>query len=172
MRTMRGPLAALVVIVSLCLAPIAAMGVESDGKPVITPQPVSVNAGDTFDLEVSIQAWADANYTVTFQNRSRFSFPGPRNETQSMTTGDAILFRVGCEVEDGAPDGDFPLAFKVTWEVNGTEYSEEGELRVTVGEGAGTDEFPCESMAMVATVSVLAFSMLMVSQRAGRGRRH
>ena len=163
--TVTGILALLLVFSSF-----AAMGTEEDGQPVITPHPVTVEAGASFDLEVSVQAWANSSYTVTFENRTRFSFPGARLETQVMAIGDAILFKVRSTTEADTPDGDFPLAFKLTWTEANVTKTIEANVTVVVGEGAGTDNSPCESMVMVGSVSVLAVAMAVGGGRVGRRR--
>ena len=87
-----------------------------------------------------------------------------------MASGDAILFQVGCAADADTPDGDFPIAFKLTWtEANATK-DIESNVTVVVGQGAGTDNFPCESMVMVGSVSVLAFVMAVGGGRIGRKR--
>ena len=150
------------------LAPISALADSADGQPELTPQPVSVDAGTEFDLEVSVEAWVDSRYTLTFANRTRFRFPGPRFETHEMISSDAILFRVRCSVESDAPDGDFPIAFKLTWTDNNATREIESNVTVTVGEGSGTDSFPCEAMVMVGSVSMLAFTVAIVGNRGRR----
>jgi len=144
------------------------IGDETDGKPVLTIQPIKVEPDDTFDLELSVQSWVNSSYTVTFAERTRFSFPGARAQTQVMTAGDAILFKVQCKVADDAPDGDFPIAFKLTWDDNGTAQEEEGEVIVVVGEGAGTTDSFCSSSIMIVSPAIIAFSLLIVRQRGGR----
>jgi hypothetical protein len=159
-------IAGLLVLI-IAFTPLAALGDEVDGKPEITPQMAQVNAGDSFDLEVSVLAWADGNYTVTFQERSRFTFPGIKSETQTMASGDAILFQVRCEVDSGTPDGDFPIDYIVSWDVNGTVDQLEGQVEVKVGEGAGSDS-PCESIILLAPVAVVSFGVLLVGNRRNR----
>ncbi len=144
------------------------IGSETDGKPVLTHHPIEVAPGTTFDLELSVQVWVNSSYTVTFADRTRFTFPGARAETHVMTEGDAILFKVQCEVDSDAPDGDFPIAFKLTWEDNGTAEEENGEVMVVVGEGAGTTDSTCTTSIMIVASSVIAFSLLIVRQRGGR----
>ncbi len=144
------------------------IGDETDGQPVLTHHPIEVEPGVTFDLELSVQAWVNSSYTVTFAERTRFTFPGARVQTQVMTAGDAILFKVQCEVESDAPDGDFPIAFKLTWEDNGTAEEQEGEVIVVVGEGAGTSDSTCTSSIIVVAPAIIAFSLLIVRQRGGR----
>lgn len=144
------------------------LGSETDGKPMLTHHPIEVAPGATFDLELSVQVWVNSSYTVTFADRTRFTFPGARAETHVMTEGDAILFKVQCEVDSDAPDGDFPIAFKLIWEDNGTAEEEIGEIIVVVGEGAGTTDSTCSTSIMIAASSVIAFSLLIVRQRGGR----
>ena len=102
---------AMLLVSMLFAAAPTVIGSETDGKPVLTHHPIEVKPGDTFDLELSVQAWANSSYTVTFAERTRFTFPGARAQTQVMTAGDAILFMVLCVVADEAPDGDVPVAF-------------------------------------------------------------
>jgi hypothetical protein len=151
----------------LTIAPLAVSGDETDGLPEITPQPVTTDPGQEFNLDVSVRAWMNSTYTVTFQDRDRFNFTGPRNETHSMTAGDAILFRVVCWVEDDTPNGDFTISFKVTWDDNGTAREQEGSVSVRVGEGSGTGDI-CTGAMVVAPLSVLAFSIMMVGTRRRR----
>ena len=141
---------------------------ELDRKPEITPHEAGVAPGDTFNLEVSVQAWVNSSYTIAFADRSRFSYPGPRSQTHVMAASDAILFKVQCAVEADTPDGDFFIAFKVSWEDNGTAQELEGQVRVIVGEGAGTDENQCTTSIMVASTALLAFPLLIVRRRGGR----
>jgi hypothetical protein len=159
---------AMLLVSMLFAAAPTVIGNETDGKPMLTHNPIEVEPGDTFDLELSVQAWVNSSYTVTFAERTRFSFPGARAQTQVMTTGDAILFKVQCEVESDAPDGDFPVAFKVTWDDNGTAEEMDGEVMVVVGEGAGTTDSFCTSSIMIVAPAIIAFSLLIVRQRGGR----
>jgi hypothetical protein len=151
----------------LLTVPLATVGDEADGKPVATPQSINVEAGDAFDLELPVQAWTDANHTVRFLDRTRFTFPGSMSQTHTMVSGDAILFKVACRVDDDTPDGDFPVAFEISWDDNGTERKTYGEVKVVVGEGAGNGNI-CTSIMMVAAPAVLAFSVLIVQRRGSR----
>lgn len=148
----------------LLVAPMTAIADEGDGKPVASPQTITVNAGDAFDLEVPIQAWAHSNYTVSFLERTRFSFPGSLSVAHEMFSSDAILFKVPCQVEDDAPDGVYRMAYEVTWNVDDVEQKVFGEVEIQVGEGTG-DGLACNSMVMVAGPAVLAFSLLIVQRR-------
>ncbi len=159
---------AILLVSMLFAAAPTVIGDETDGKPVLTHDPIEVEPDDTFDLELSIQAWVNSSYTVTFAERTRFTFPGARAQTQVMTAGDAILFKVQCKAESDAPDGDFPVAFKVNWEDNGTAQEEEGEVIVVVGEGAGTTDSFCSSSLMIIAPAIIAFPLLIVRQRGGR----
>jgi hypothetical protein len=157
-------LVALLLVLALLASAAAAAGSEADGKPEPSPQSISVNPGEAFELEVPVQAWADSNYTVTFMERTRFTFPGDRSQTYFMESSDAILFKVPCRVDDDAPDGNYKFAFEVAWQEDDETEKVFGELEVVVGEGAG-DPLTCESILMVAAPSVLAFSLLMVHRR-------
>jgi len=148
----------------LLTTPMAAMGSEADGKPEPSPQPITVNAGDTFDLEVPIQAWADSNYTVTFLERTRFSFPGARSKTHEMVSSDAILFKVPCVVDTDTPDGEYRMAFEISWDADGQPKKVFGEVEIVVGEGTG-DGLDCASAIVVAAPAVLAFSLLIVQRK-------
>lgn len=159
---------AMLLVSMLFAAAPTVIGSETDGKPVLTHHPIEVKPGDTFDLELSVQVWVNSSYTVTFAERTRFTFPGAREQTHVMTEGDAILFKVQCEVDSDAPDGDFPIAFKLTWEDNGTAEEEIGEVVVVVGEGAGTTDSTCTSSIIVVVPAIIAFSLLIVMQRGGR----
>jgi hypothetical protein len=147
----------------LLTTPMAALGSEADGKPEPSPQSITVSAGDTFDLEVPVQAWADANYTVTFIERTRFSFPGARSQTYAMVSSDAILFKVPCEVGPDTPDGEYRIAFEISWEAAGQPRKVFGEVEVVVGEGTGGDL--CSTSILVAGPAVLAFSLLIVQRK-------
>ncbi|UCC93330.1 MAG: hypothetical protein JSW25_01265 [Thermoplasmata archaeon] len=147
----------------LLTLPMTVLGSESDGKPEASPQPISVNAGDSFELEVPIQAWADSNYTVTFMERTRFSFPGDRSKTHHMAVSDAILFKVPCSVDEDTPDGEYKVAFEISWNVDGTDKKVFGEVEVVVGEGTG--DVTCNTMIMLVAPAILAFSLLIVQRR-------
>lgn len=155
---------AVLLLVLLIAVPAAVTASEADGKPEASPQPLSVNAGETFNLEVPLQAWADSNYTVTFMERTRFTFPGSPSETYYMENSDAILFKVPCRVADDVPDGEYRVAFEVAWDVNNDTKKVFGEVEVVVGEGTG-DGLTCNTAIMVTAASVLAFSMLIVQRR-------
>ncbi len=154
----------VLVLLLLVSVPAAAMASQSDGKPVPSPQDITVNAGESFELEVPVQAWATGNYTVTFMERTRFSFPGTMSKTHEMESGDAILFKVPCRVDDGTPDGEYQMAFEVKWDASGVDKKLFDEITIVVGEGTG-DQNICASMVMVAAPAVLAFSMLIVQRR-------
>ena len=153
-----------VLLVALFVLPVTAIGSEADGKPVASPQSITVNAGDAFDLEVPLQAWANSNYTVTFMERTRFSFPDDTSQTHYMEASDAILFKVPCQVADDTPDGEYRVAFQVSWDPGTGTQKIFGEVEVVVGEGTG-DGLNCDSVMMVAGPSVLAFSLLIVQRR-------
>jgi hypothetical protein len=144
------------------------MAAAQESEPTITPHPVGVNAGDTFDLEVSVLAHLNTTYNVSFAPRSRFSYPGDTWQVHNMTEGDAILFKVRCTVEDGTPDGDFNIAFKVSWLDNTTWKELEEELQVTVGEGARGDDDICSSVIPMTAAAVLGMSVLMVRRSGTR----
>jgi len=162
------PIFALLLVTMLFAAAPTVFGTETDGKPVLTNHPLEVQPGDSFDLELSVQAWENSSYTVTFAERTRFTFPGARAQTHVMTEGDAILFKVQCAVDDDAPDGDFPVSFKLTWEANGTAQEEVGDVMVVVGDGAGTTDSFCTSSIMIVASAVIAFSLLIVRQQGGK----
>ena len=156
--------AALLLILLLSMAgPV--LGDQTDGRPVLTSHEASVQPGDTFDLEVTVEAWTNATYTVTFAERTRFTFPGSLSKSHDMTTSDAILFKVPCKVDDDAPDGDFLVEYNVTWSVNGTTHGVPNHLKVVVGEGAGTGQDICSSSVMVVAPAVIAFSLLLVGRK-------
>jgi hypothetical protein len=157
-------LVAMLLVLTLVASASFTAGSEADGKPEPSPQSITVNAGEAFELEVPVQAWADSNYTLTFMERTRFSFPGERSKTYFMESSDAILFKVPCKVDDDTPDGEYKFAFEVAWQVGNDTRKIFGEAEVVVGEGTG-DPFACESILMVAAPSVLAFSLLMVHRR-------
>jgi hypothetical protein len=157
-------IAALLLVAALLASAAAAVGSQADGRPEPSPQSISVTPGESFDLEVPVQAWADSNYTLTFLERTRFTFPGERSQTYFMESSDAILFKVPCRVDDDTPDGNYNFAFEVSWDAGGGTEKVFGELEVVVGEGAG-DPLSCESILVVAAPSVLAFSLLVVHRR-------
>jgi hypothetical protein len=161
-RTLK--LVAALLALLLAIVPFTATADETDGLPEITPQPVETDPGQEFNLDVSVRAWVNSTYTVTFQDRDRFNFTGPRNETHSMTAGDAILFRVVCIADEDTPNGDFSIAFKVEWDDNGTAREQEGSVSVRVGEGSGTGDI-CTGVMVAAPLSVLAFSLMIVGTR-------
>ncbi len=165
MRTIAIILLLLALLVSSAASNVLAD--EVDRKPEITPHEAEVAPGDTFNLEVSVQAWANSTYTVTFADRTRFSYPGVRSQTHDMTESDAILFKVPCTVDSDTPDGDFFIAFKVSWEDNGTAQEVETQVKVIVGEGAGTGDSVCTTSVMVASAALLAFPLLVVGRRNG-----
>lgn len=162
-RRTRVALAALLISV-LVAVPGATLASEADGRPVASPQPMSVNPGDAFELEVPVQAWTSANHTVTFIERTRFTFPGPLSQTHFMEPSDAILFKVPCRVDDDTPDGEYRVAFEVSWDAGGETRKAFGEVEVVVGEGTG-DDLNCDSAMVVAGPAVLAFSLLVVQRR-------
>ncbi|MCK5254228.1 MAG: hypothetical protein KAQ96_14815 [Thermoplasmata archaeon] len=164
MITLRTTTILAVILLALMLtSPMAVLGSESDGKPVATTQSINVNAGDSFELEVPIQAWTDSNHTVTFKVRTRFSFPGSTATTHEMVSSDAILFKVPCSVDEDTPDGDYRMAFEITWKVGDEEKKVFDELEIVVGEGTGDSN--CDTAIMVAAPAVLAFSLLIVQRR-------
>jgi len=137
------------------LAPIGALGaVGDDGVPEVSPQPAQVDAGQEFDLEVSVLAHANGTYRVTFDPTSQFSFPGPKFQEMAMVSDDAAIFKVRCAVDANAPSDDYELMFNLTWAQNGTTRSVPGIVKVTVGGGSGGDL--CTTTAMVAAASVVA----------------
>ena len=137
------------------LAPIAVLAdVGDDGVPEVSPQPAQVDAGQEFDLEVSVLAHANGTYRVTFDPLTYFTFPGPRFQEMAMVSDDAAIFKVRCAVDAGAPDDDYELMFNLTWTQNATTRSVPGIVRVTVGGGSGGDL--CTTSAMVAAASTAA----------------
>jgi len=164
MNERTGAVLAALLVAGLLVVPAATLASQSDGKPVPSPQDITVNAGDRFELEVPVQAWATGNYTVTFMERTRFSFPGERSQAHSMESGDAILFKVPCQVEDGTPDGEYQMAFEVKWDASGADQKIFDEITIVVGEGTG-DVSICNTMVLVAAPAVLAFSLLLVQRR-------
>jgi hypothetical protein len=147
---------ALAVVAALAmLAPTGALGgVGDDGVPEVSPQPAQVDAGQEFDLEVSVLAHANGTYRITFDPLSQFSFPGPLFQEMAMVSDDAAIFKVRCAVDAGAPSDDYELMFNLTWTQNSTTRSVPGTVKVTVGGGSGGDL--CTSTAMVAAASVAA----------------
>ncbi len=148
---------AMISVIAL-LTPIGAIaGTSSDGVPEVSPQPAQVDAGEEFDLEVSVLAHANGSYRVTFDPRSRFTFPGPPFLEMAMVPDDAAIFKVRCAVGADAPSDDYELMFNLTWTHNGTTRSVPGTVKVTVGGGPGGDA--CASTAMVAAASAAAIVM-------------
>ena len=155
-------------MIVLLFMPLATMAQSDTGAPVVSPGDAEADPGDEFELKVSVTANVNGTYRVTFNERSRFTFPGERYAEHNLTNGDAILFKVACKVDDDTPDGDFDITFKVTWEYNGTPQEQTGSVRVTVGEGADPDSGPCGSASMVLVASVFAGSMIFISKRKRR----
>ncbi len=151
--------ATLSLLLLLLLAPLgaAAGGGGDGGVPDVSPQPAQVDAGDAFDLEVSVLAHANGTYRVTFDQTPRFSFPGPRFMEMARVPNDSAIFRVRCAVDAGAPSDDYELMFNLTWTHNGTVRSVPGTVKVTVGGGPGGDA--CSSAAMVVAASAAAVVM-------------
>ncbi len=152
----------------MALQPSAA---AQDTEPTITPHPVGVNAGDTFDLEVSVMAHMNTTFNVSFAPRSRISYPGKAWQVHDMEEGDAILFKVKCTVEEGTPDGDFKVPFKVSWLDNTTWRELEEELVITVGEGARGDGDICTSIIPMMAASAVGMSVLVVRRSGPVNRR-
>jgi len=146
------------------LAPIGALAGAGgdDGVPEVSPQPAQVDAGQEFDLEVSVLAHANGTYRVTFDPVSQFTFTGPRFQEMAMVSDDVAIFRVRCAVDAGAPSDDYELMFNLTWTQNATTRSVPGTVQVTVGGGADGDL--CTTTAMVAAASVAAL-VLAVGRR-------
>lgn len=156
----------------MILMPMLTAGEAPPGAPSVVPSDVEVDPGEEFELKVSVTANVNSTHRVTFTERDRFSFPSEKYQEHNMTKGDAILFKVSCKVASDAPDGDFNLTYQVTWEFNGTPYELSDTIRVTIGEGADKDsdsnDNPCGSALIIAGVSVLAFSVVLINQRKRR----
>ncbi len=148
-------------LVAALAAPALAAGDE--GVPEVTPQPAQVDAGDEFDLEVSVLAHANGSYRVTFDPAPHFSFPGLAFQEIAMVPDDAAIFKVRCAVAQDTPSDDYELMWNLTWTQNGTLRSVPGTVKVTVGGGPGGDA--CTSAAMVAAASAAA---LVMAVRRGR----
>src|SRR5512137_2466808 len=104
----------------LLLAPLGAAAGGDDGVPDVSPQPAQVDAGEEFDLEVSVLAHANGTYRLTFDPRTTFTFPGPPFQEMAMVPDDSAIFRVRCAVDAGAPSDNYKLMFNLTWTHNGT----------------------------------------------------
>jgi hypothetical protein len=145
---------ALTMVAALAmLTSFGALGaVGDDGVPEVSPQPAQVDAGQEFDLEVSVLAHANGTYRVTFDPTTQFSFPGPMFQEMAMVSDDAAIFKVRCAVDANAPGDDYELMFNLTWTQNSTTRSVPGTVKVTVGGGSGGDL--CTTTAMVAAASV------------------
>jgi hypothetical protein len=152
----------------LIFLPMCTLGQSNPGAPTVTPRDAEVNPGDEFELKVSVTANMNGTIRVTFNDRDRFSFPGDKYAEHNLTKGDAILFEVTCKVDDDAPDGDFNVTFKVTWEYNGTPQEHTDATRVTVGEGADSSDDPCGPSSVIGAVSVLAGSVVLIRRRKRR----
>ena len=152
----------------LIFLPMCTLGQPNQGAPTVTPRDVKVNPGDVFELKVSVTANMNGTYRVTFNERDRFSFPAEKFAEHNLTKGDAILFEVKCKVEDKTPDGDFNVTYKVTWEYNGTPQEHTDAIRVTVGEGADSSSDPCGTSSVIAAVSILAGSVVLIRRRKRR----
>ncbi|WP_455391511.1 hypothetical protein [[Eubacterium] cellulosolvens] len=149
----------------LILLPMCTLGESKPGAPTVVPKEAEVDPGDEFELKVSVTASINGTHRVTFIERDRFSFPGEKFAEHNLTKGDAILFKVNCKVDDDAPDGDFNITFKVTWEYNGTPYEHTDAVRVTVGEGGDVDDNPCGSAMIIGGLGIIAFSVLVIRRR-------
>ena len=155
-RTSWTAASALAVVAALAmLAPIDTLaGAVDDGVPEVSPQPAQVDAGQEFDLEVSVFAHANGTYRVTFAPTPQFTFPGPLFQEIAMVSDDAAIFKVRCAVDADAPGDDYELLFNLTWTHNATTRSVPGIVKVTVG--GGSDGDVCTTTAMVAAASVAA----------------
>jgi len=149
----------------LIIMPISVVGGGETHAPTVTPKDAETDPGEEFELKVSVVAKINSTYRVTFNEKDRFSFPELNYQEHNITKGDGILFKILCKVDDDAPDGDFNLTFKVTWEYNETTYSDNGAVSVTVGEGATVEDGPCESSIFIGVVAVLASSVLLIRRR-------
>jgi hypothetical protein len=134
-----------------------------DGVPEVTAQPAQVDAGETFDLEVSVHANANGTYRVAFDARQYFSFPGAGFQEVMMVPDDTHIFRVPCRVAMAAPDDEYVMLFNLTWTVNGTERKVPGTLTVTVGQGE--DGEVCTTSVMLACAAAVAPLALVRSRR-------
>jgi hypothetical protein len=123
-----------------------------DGVPEVSPQPAQVDAGQEFDLEVSVLAHANGTYRVTFDPRAGLTFPGPLFQEIAMASDDAAIFKVRCAVDGGMASDDYLMMFNLTWTADGTTRSVPGTVKVTVGGGPGSDV--CSTSVMVAAASV------------------
>ncbi len=149
------------VLLGLLLASTAASA--EDGAPDVTAQPAQVDAGDTFDLEVSVRAHANGSYRVTFDPRQYFSFPGIDFQEVMMVPDDTHIFRVPCRAAVATPDDEYVMLFNLTWTVNATERKVPGTLTITVGQGNGEDM--CTSSVMVGCAAVAAPVALVRTRR-------
>lgn len=149
----------------LILTPISALGGGEPHAPTVTPKDAETDPGEEFELKVSVIAKVNSTYRVTFNEKDRFSFPELNYQEHNISKGDGILFKILCKVDDDAPDGDFNLTFKVTWDYNETTYSDDGTLTVTVGEGATVEDGPCESSMFIGGIAVLACAVLLIRRR-------
>ena len=148
--------------------PMCTLGQPNPGAPTVAPRDADADPGDEFELKVSVTASVNGTYRVTFNERDRFSFPNEKYAEHNLTKGDAILFAVTCKVDDDAPNGDFNITFKVTWEYNGTPQEQTDSIRVTVGEGADSSDDACGTSSIIGAVSVLAFSVVLIRRRKRR----
>jgi hypothetical protein len=156
----RAPTAGLLLL-ALLLAPMSASG--DDGVPEVTAQPAQVDAGATFDLEVSVHASANGTYKVVFDTRQYFSFPGADFQEVRMVPDDTHIFRIPCRVAMATPDDEYVMLYNLTWTINGTDRKVPGTLTVTVGQGQ--DEELCTSSVMLACAAAVTPIALVRARR-------
>lgn len=137
-------LAASALLVALAVTTASA----EDVAPDVTAQPAQVDAGETFDLEVSVFAHTNGTYRVTFEPQDGFSFPGPAFQEVMLVPEDTHVFRVQCTVDEETPSDVYRLVYNLTWTANGTSRDVPGTLQVTVGGGPGGDEVCASSIIL------------------------
>ncbi len=154
----RHPVLLCAAVLTLALA--ATSSVAEDVAPEVTAQPAQVDAGDTFDLEVSVYAHSNGTYRVTFEAQEWFSFPGPPFQEVMLVPEDTHVFRVQCTVAADAPSDEYRLVYNLTWTSNGTTRDLPGTLQVTVGGGPGDDEICTSSIIMACAAASGGFAIV------------
>jgi hypothetical protein len=165
-RTRALLISAAVVATFVLAAPVS---LAEDVAPEITAQPAQVDAGETFDLEVSVFAHANASYRVEFEPQEWFSFPGPAFQQVMLVPEDTHIFRVQCTVDEDTPSDDYRLIYNLSWTANGTTRQLPGTLQVTVGGGPGGDDI-CTSSIIMACAAATGGLAIAWRRRVPNGR--
>ena len=112
---------------ALLLVPVAAAEPEVTGQSDITIQGLG---GEEFRVKFGIQADETANYTVTLQERSEFTFDS-LNMTLEIPAGDSRTFIFNGKVVEEMADGKYVMSW--TAAKNGTNFAD-GSFEIVAGE--------------------------------------